>query len=542
MIKKIRIKGFRKFKDFTFEPNKGLNVIVGANNAGKSTLLQAINMVLTGRLSNGRKVTENLDPFWFNQQIVEEFFYKLNTEDSRPALPEFRIELYLDVEEGTLQKWRGFHNLSYKLEKDDSPGLAIHAFPDPEYEDELWEYLTSENCPPIVPVEYYRCRWVDFSDATVFRKPEELGVAFIDSSTTRTNRWFDHYTRKILERAVDKRVQAQLKADARHHQFNATRDLLGEVNNCIDDEFEQFDLQLALSYNTAWISSLVPTIAKIPMDLAGQGEQIAAKTTIAMKETSDTSTCVLVEEPENHLSYTRLRQLIAQLETLSKNRQTFISTHSSFVLNRLGLDQLILLNAGKASKFKDLNVKNNTKRFFQKLPGFDTLRIILSDWTVLVEGASDEIVFTRFFKDKFDQEPLDVGLDVVSIKGVSFERGFELSQLLNKDICAIRDNDGKHPNHWKKKLKKYLEEGTREIFIGDPESGETLEPQICNANNPELLRKVLCLKPDEDIEAWMKKNKTEAAMRIAESDSCLEPPEYIEQAINFCASQIGINK
>lgn len=53
MITRIVIQGYRLFEEFELEPNPGMNILVGDNDAGKSTLLEAISLALTGRL-NGR--------------------------------------------------------------------------------------------------------------------------------------------------------------------------------------------------------------------------------------------------------------------------------------------------------------------------------------------------------------------------------------------------------------------------------------------------------------------------------------------------------
>lgn len=51
-IKKIVIKGFRKFKNFSLDFNDKNNIIIGDNESGKSTLLEAIDLVLNKRYSN----------------------------------------------------------------------------------------------------------------------------------------------------------------------------------------------------------------------------------------------------------------------------------------------------------------------------------------------------------------------------------------------------------------------------------------------------------------------------------------------------------
>ena len=45
-ISKIRIKGFRSFKNHEVEFNDGVNVIIGHNNSGKTNLLKALSLVL----------------------------------------------------------------------------------------------------------------------------------------------------------------------------------------------------------------------------------------------------------------------------------------------------------------------------------------------------------------------------------------------------------------------------------------------------------------------------------------------------------------
>ena len=45
-ISKIHIIGYRNFKDKTVEFHEGINVIIGPNNAGKSNLLRALDLVL----------------------------------------------------------------------------------------------------------------------------------------------------------------------------------------------------------------------------------------------------------------------------------------------------------------------------------------------------------------------------------------------------------------------------------------------------------------------------------------------------------------
>ena len=65
MIKKVIIKNYKQFENFSLELNSDINVIVGNNEAGKTTLFEAINLGLTQKL-NGRMIAQELTPYLFN--------------------------------------------------------------------------------------------------------------------------------------------------------------------------------------------------------------------------------------------------------------------------------------------------------------------------------------------------------------------------------------------------------------------------------------------------------------------------------------------
>src|SRR4051794_31672431 len=108
MIERILIRGYRLFRDFEMEPSAGLNIVVGGNEAGKSTLLEAISLGLTGRV-NGRWAEEELNPYWFNQKAAGDYFAAL-VAGQAPAAPEIVIELYLSSANPDIHLLRGVYN------------------------------------------------------------------------------------------------------------------------------------------------------------------------------------------------------------------------------------------------------------------------------------------------------------------------------------------------------------------------------------------------------------------------------------------------
>lgn len=50
IITKIRLINFRRFSDYTVTPNERINILVGDNEVGKSSILEAIDLVASGNV------------------------------------------------------------------------------------------------------------------------------------------------------------------------------------------------------------------------------------------------------------------------------------------------------------------------------------------------------------------------------------------------------------------------------------------------------------------------------------------------------------
>lgn len=532
MIKRIIIQGYRLFKDFELEPNDSTNIIVGDNEAGKSTLLEAVALALTGRI-NGRWVQDELNPYWFNQEQVREYFESLTT-DEPLSPPEILIELYLTNEDDQLQYLLGVHN----SRQEKAPGLKIHIAPADAYKEEFAEYMAAPDRPDILPTEWYGVEWTQFSDDKLTRRPKHLGVSIIDSRTIRSSAGVDYHTREMLADFIEPEERAAVAVAHRSSRHVISTGTLKPVNERIAEKSKTLHdrvigLHMDQSSNASWENSIVPQVADVPFSMAGQGQQAAIKVALAMNRSADTTAYALVEEPENHLSHTSLTKLIARIEDLAGSRQVFLTTHSSFVLNRLGLDKIVLLHKGNRAHLGSLPA--DTVTYFKRLSGYDTLRLVLAEKVVLVEGPSDEMVFERAFRDhNGDKRPMELGVDVVSMAGVSLKRGLQLCAALKRQAAAIRDNDGKDPAHWHAPLEEWLEDGVREVFISLPAAGNTMEPQFAAVNNDTTLRTFFGITdPEKTTVDWMKDNKTDWALKLDQSSESFAFPPYLLAAVEF---------
>jgi predicted ATPase len=530
MITKIRIRGYRIYKDFVLYPNPQLNILVGDNDAGKSTFLEAISLCLNGRIG-GRGVLEELNPYWFNADLVSEFVAQRNA-GRKPALPEILIELYLQ-DRDDLQVLCGAINVDVPTIA--CPGVFLRIYPNDEYQDMLDEWLKDPSV--LLPVEYYICEWRTFADKELTKRPRALSVATIDSRTVKSSTTVDYHLRQILNDHLAVPEKAEISLGFRNIKASMTEGALAPINGrllTLEASLQKEPLALAMDQTsrTSWSSVVTPHVDGLPFAMAGHGQQAAIKISLAMKRHSEKVTIVMIEEPENHLSHTSLTTLLDRIQALATvDQQLFISTHSAYVLNRLGLDALHLLNSNSVSKITELDP--STVRYFQRLPGYDTLRLVLAKKVVLVEGPSDEIIFERVYSDLFSRRPMADGIDVISMRGLALARCLELCASINKPVAAMRDNDGVEPEDLRESVKSWLDGMARELFIGSVPDGRTLEPQLITANGEAHLRELLEITAAANLETWMAREKTEGALRIANSKKVFTPPEYMQAAAEF---------
>lgn len=530
MITKIKIHGYRIHKCFELCPNQKLNLIVGANESGKSTLMEALALALTGRV-NGRWASDELNPYWFNTEIVEEFVHK-RSNGERVALPEINIELFFE-DRDDLQHLCGAINSEIPTMA--CPGVSLRVLPNPDYAGELDNWAKEPS--NILPVEFYMVDWRTFADRVLKARPKELATAIIDSKTVRSTTGIDYHLREILsdhldpaERAAISLEYRRVRASMSDNALKKVNDRMGKLHASLHDR--PISLAMDQSARASWEGSITPHVDSVPFSMSGQGQQAAIKIALAMNKHSERAVFVMVEEPENHLAHTNLTTLLSRVESLAgKQQQLFVTTHSSFVLNRLGLDSLLLMGCGDAPKIPDLDP--DTVSYFQRLPGYDTLRMALANKVVLVEGPSDEIIFERVFRDIHGKRPMECGVDILSMRGLSLKRCLELCFALDKTVAALRDNDGVDPAELSVSVDQWLAKGRRELFIGETEHGETLEPQLVHFNGEVALRGILGIEAHADLSKWMKREKTEGALRIAESGQKIAPPDYIRAAANF---------
>lgn len=544
-IEKINIENFKCFKGkFTLDFSDGVNIIVGNNEAGKSTILEAIHLALTGLL-NGRYLRNELSQYLFNNVVTLEYLRRVN--ESGNAIPPY-ILLEVFFKGSDHPKLEGNGN----SDKIKAQGVSLKVIFDDNYKEEYEELIKKEL--KTIPIEYYKIEWKSFARETITARSIPLKSVLIDSSSNKYQNGSDIYISKIIKDNLNDKQKAEIS-----QAYRKVKDVfmeeasIKEINNQLKENSDISDkevmISVDLSTKDAWESSLMTYLDEVPFHQIGKGEQCIIKTNLALAhKKSQDANLILVEEPENHLSHTKLNEFVKNIVNKCSDKQIIITTHNSFVANKLGLENLVLLSNQKQTKFSELD--SDTFDFFKKLPGYETLRLILCKKAILVEGDCDELIVQKAYLETHNGRlPIEDEIDVISV-GLTFERFLKIAEKINKQVAVVTDNDG-DVESLIEKYKLYIGGGKGIIIfydtvvdVGGLTTGKdikkfnynTLEPKLLKVNSLKSFNKIFGTKHSviDDMHKYMKSNKTTCALKIFETSEEIKYPKYIVDVIKWC--------
>lgn len=542
-IEKLIIENFKCFNGrFCMELNEGLNILVGDNESGKSTILEAIHLSLTG-LFNGRYLKNEITQYLFNWEVVADYLTQIA--DGVPSqLPYILFEVYMSGDALAILEGDG------NSERKKNIGISLKIAFDENYQSEYEQLIKAGNIKTI-PIEYYDFYWSTFARDSITSRSIPIKSAMIDSSSNRYANGSDIYISRIIKENLDAKEivdisQAYRKMKDVFMAEEAIKTINSKIKTSSRISDKNVSLSVELSSKNAWETSLTTYLDDIPFHFIGKGEQCLVKTKLALgHKKSKEANLILLEEPENHLSFSKLNQLVSNIKDYCGNKQIIISTHSSFIANKLGLENLILLNHSKTIKLKDLSPE--TFNFFKKLAGYNTLRLILCKKAILCEGDSDELIIQKaYYQLKGNKLPIENGIDVIAV-GTSFLRFLEVAEKIGKQVNVVTDNDG-NTDSLNKKYSKYLDAETKlEIKIcfdsiidagslsinNKPFNYNTLEPKLVKENGIEKTNRILgtSFTNIEDLHKYMHSNKTECALKFFETTESISFPKYITDSL-----------
>jgi len=470
-ISKLTIKGFRFFNDnFTLSLNKGLTVLVGENGSGKSTVIDAIRLLL------------GEDEYNRSGILLNDFHRPFSVENATPVA-KIRINCIFDELKGPEQiaylPWLKPDNMNQAelhleaINKEDARGRIRKNMWGGTSRRGIfeWELVNSINCVYLPPLRDAEEKLNSYHGSRLARLLTSLNGSGDE----------DKRLEKKVKEQNDELLNDPLIQNANGLIKKCLVDSVGEIlGQDVSIQFSEINFnkivhQLRLLFFPEIKEEEIPRAAfrDISENSLGYNNLLYMATIIAEMEAkscvSTTSLKVLlIEEPEAHLHPQLQTRLLQYLQGAAEenNIQVIITTHSPTIAAAVGLDPVVVMSSSslsrerKATALTNCGLDKKTKFFLERWIDITKSILLFSKGVILVEGVSEVILFPEFVKRVLGQKSLeDYGVSVINIEGIYFkyfmqlfcgykiaEGNFELCDNIPTRCVGITDCDPEDNN------------------------------------------------------------------------------------------------
>ncbi|MFP7416036.1 ATP-dependent nuclease [Priestia filamentosa] len=469
-ISNVKIHNYRSFNFLNVDLNKGLSILIGENNIGKSNFLKALGLIFNSNQSLRARVLQQED-FW-NGLVVERDWPEIMIE---VTLKGITTEDELAITSRWLTRNPGEAKLTYKYR----PKASI-SVPPPEHPTPIYKVL--------LPLSDYE--WIIYGgeqetlDTFDFHMLSKFGVEYVGALRDATSelkkssgqlqrilKTFD-IDEKDLEKISDKintlNEQIMSGQEITTIQGNINRnlgDITGSTRQQVKIQMGENDYDSLLKDLNVLIGEKSENLHSVDMNGLGYNNLLYISLLLtqysAIKEKKLKSydyifPLLIVEEPEAHLHNNLQKFLSNYFFNQQVVGQVIVTTHSSHVSSHGELDSLVMLYKSsnkvlskRIGTIFDPGIKKQLehKRYLERWLDATKSDIFFGRKVLLVEGIAERLLIPKFFsmlykEDKKDGEKIKTlegeGISIISVDGVTFRPFLHLFGPTGLDMkCAV---------------------------------------------------------------------------------------------------------
>lgn len=496
-ISSLAIENFRGFKNQTIiEFNEGLNIIIGENNAGKTTVLKALQLIFDINNNNRLSIDDinkDIDNFTkppvititatikssksdrdIDKALVASWLTKLESPWEAQLtyqffLPDEHLEEYRKVFEEISQD-SNYKKLAYEKLEQFIPLYKTKIFggnPDVNIVAER-EWLSKFNFQLLGPLRD--------AESEIYLGKNPLLKNFLKKALSKYQKIKPEeceQNKKQLKTISEKLVNELNQSEQFKSLINFANNTGASYNNeskpNVKGLFEEEDI----------IESLKLLIAKnnfdIPITLNGLGYNNLLYISLILANFDDELInkqgtifpILLIEEPEAHLHPALQYNFINYIYKNHKEaKQIFITSHSTHITSAVSLDNIICLSENKGEltivrpglAFYNTNEDKKSKKYIERYLDATKSNLLFSKGIIFVEGLTEQLLIPCL-ADYIEDSILEKSLtSVIRVDGSCFKHFLKLfdsrkeNYLSNKKVACIIDTD---PAQRFKKDKKF---------------------------------------------------------------------------------------
>ncbi|WP_316572942.1 AAA family ATPase [Neobacillus sp. YIM B06451] len=486
LIKEIRIRNFRSYKSADIILSNNC-VLIGANNVGKTTLLQAIQVAfLRGvRISEEDIYLETnevlpksrkaiIDVLIVPSKKSEEGYYEFD-ENWFEHIGELRSEDTVTLDQFfALRAIISYNPLKgeYDIEK-----KALIDWPASEAVETYSQYKKNRitdkflQALPVFYMDAKRDISVEMKDRGSYwgRLVRDVGlddedIEKIETTLDTINNEIIHKS-PILKHLTDNLSKISRTVNKRDSsiKINPVSRKIRDLNRGIDLTFqdehsERFPISNHGMGTRSWITFLT-VVAYISWRIEKMREEEIPYHPI-----------LLLEEPEAHLHPQAQRKIFQQINDLSG--QKIVSTHSPMIVGQVDINDIRHISKldGRSS-VNFINTANLNDVDLRKIK-FEILKsrgdLLFANAILLCEGETEEQAIPIFFKEYFNCEAFEAGINIISVGGSGKYKPFlRIAKDLNIKVYIFSDGEAKTIKEVNKFVKQvYGEEKVEDVLNG----------------------------------------------------------------------------
>ncbi len=456
-IKKVTIRNFRNFKDFSIDFSNGFQTIIGENNIGKSNLYWAIRLVLDRNLSYNVRNLELKDINGFKNEV---------TIDDNVIIS---IELYSEK----LASFPTFHSFKTSNETARITYLLAHKT----------KFIEGSEIPE--KIEMSQFRWQLFAggnsfevddllklDAISLRDLDGINLFYINAFRN-INSDLHGNTKSLLSKYCQSRdnstqelesVKGILKSSSKQlNDLDFIPDMAEKIQKKEDDiagKYFSFPISISFLSNfdvDSWSQLNLfynpNSNGNVPIQSLGLGQKNVLYLSLFIAELENSSdeheiNILLIEEPEAHL-HPQLQKILFSNLTDLKSTQIFLTSHSTHIASDCEYKNLNILYKGISQEVKSFAPFNDgllTPRENNLLKRYlDATRseMFFASAILFVEGVGEQFIIPSISKEVYDLNLTENNISVIPVHSRYFEPYLKLVQNDNLEIpvAVIIDGD-----------------------------------------------------------------------------------------------------
>lgn len=425
-LQSIRIKGFRGFRNVEVD-FEDTTVLVGTNNAGKTTLLKALQIALT----NSHFVSN------------DDFFYCTDYIDDTILIDILFVPI--DDQGAITNEFNEVWNDVFKTDRIgiDSKGNQIMAF----------RTFIKETNKSFKKQQFYIDQWEDFlfEDTNWYDNEYDNELSFyfdeIPFFYLEANRDIledikskSSYLGRILS-SLEFLPEDQKKIEALISELNSTTIGSSDILTELQTTLEELDTAMDNPNNSVQLTPFTKKVrdlnkgirinySEFSMDYHGMGTRswsslLVLKSFLKLNQSIYENNerpyypIIAIEEPESHLHPNAQKKLYAQLNSIVG--QKIISTHSNYIASGASLNEIrSLIKEGDNLKIGKLLLTNLDDEGIRKIKRqvINTRgELFFSKVVVLCEGETEEQALPLLIEKELALDIVSLGIDIVGING-----------------------------------------------------------------------------------------------------------------------------